>query len=98
VSLSVDRLPARSHASQGEQRSLAVALRLAGHRVVTSSTGSDPVILLDDVFSELDPDRAAALISLLPQTQTVVTTAGDLPKGVVADRRIRIEAGVVTTT
>ena len=98
VSLSVDRLPARSHASQGEQRSLAVALRLAGHRVVTSSTGSDPVILLDDVFSELDPDRAAALISLLPQTQTVVTTAGDLPEGVVADRRIRIEAGVVTTT
>jgi recombinational DNA repair ATPase RecF len=53
---------------------------------------------LDDVFSELDPDRAAALISLLPQTQTVVTTAGDLPEGVVADRRIRIEAGVVTTT
>ncbi|MDP7550869.1 MAG: DNA replication/repair protein RecF [Acidimicrobiales bacterium] len=95
VGLSIDGLSARGHASQGEQRSLAVALRLAGHRVVTSHTGSDPVILLDDVFSELDPDRAAALIELLPQTQTVVTTAGDLPAGVTADRRIRAEGGVV---
>lgn len=94
VGLSIDGLSARSHSSQGEQRSLAVALRLAGHRVVTSHSGSDPVILLDDVFSELDPDRAAALIELLPRTQTVVTTAGDLPAGVTSDRRIRVEGGV----
>ena len=93
----VDGLPARSHASQGEQRSLAVALRLAGHKVVTSNTGSNPIILLDDVFSELDPIRASALISLLPKAQTVVTTAGDLPEGVVVDRRIQVEDGAVVS-
>jgi len=97
VGLSVDGMPARSHASQGEQRSLAVALRLAGHGVVTSHTGSDPVIMLDDVFSELDPRRATSLISLLPDTQTVVTTAGDLPEGVVVDQRVHVHDGVVST-
>ena len=97
VRLMVDGLPARSHASQGKQRSLAVALRLAGHKVVTSNTGSNPIILLDDVFSELDPIRASALISLLPKAQTVVTTAGDLPEGVVVDRRIQVEDGAVVS-
>ena len=48
----------RSYASQGEQRSLALALRLAGHQLVTERIGSAPVLLLDDVFSELDPGRA----------------------------------------
>ena len=55
----IDGLPARTHASQGEQRSLALALRLAAHRVVTDAAESPPVLLLDDVFSELDPDRSA---------------------------------------
>ena len=43
---------------QGEQRTLALALRLAAHRLVTERTGGAPVLLLDDVFSELDPARA----------------------------------------
>ncbi len=96
VFLTVDGLPARSHASQGEQRSLAVALRLAGHGVVASRTGSHPVVLLDDVFSELDPQRSVALVSLLPATQTVVTTAGGLPDGVVADTVFHVDDGTVS--
>src|SRR5581483_1973670 len=60
LSLSVGDLPGRTHASQGEQRSLALALRLAGHAAVTEVTESAPVLLLDDVFSELDPDRSEA--------------------------------------
>ena len=55
-------LDARTQASQGEQRTLALALRLAGHHVVTRrSPGAAPVLLLDDVFSELDgaPRRRA---------------------------------------
>jgi DNA replication and repair protein RecF len=71
--------PARTHASQGEQRSLALALRLAGHEVITDATGSPPVLLLDDVFSELDPDRADALLANLPPGQTVLTSASGLP-------------------
>jgi len=72
---------ARRQASQGEQRSLALALRLAGHRVVQRSRGVDPLLLLDDVFSELDPMRAQQLLRLLPVGQTLVTTASPLPAG-----------------
>ena len=50
--------PAAPQASQGEQRSLALALRLRGHRLVTERRARPPLLLLDDVFSELDPDRA----------------------------------------
>jgi DNA replication and repair protein RecF len=87
--------PARTHASQGEQRSLALALRLAAHEVVTRDTGEPPVLLLDDVFSELDPDRSAALVAHLPATQTVLTTAGELPSGAAPDRILRIDRGTV---
>ncbi len=52
-------LPSRTHASQGEQRSLALALQLAAHQLATERLGTAPVLLLDDVFSELDPQRRA---------------------------------------
>ncbi len=63
VALSIGGAPARTQASQGEQRTLALALRLASHHVVTAETGTPPVLLLDDVFSELDPERSAALLA-----------------------------------
>jgi DNA replication and repair protein RecF len=66
---------ARHHASQGEQRTLALALRLASHRAITGVTDTVPVLLLDDVFSELDPGRARALTAALPKAQTLITTA-----------------------
>ena len=73
----------RTHASQGEQRTLALALRLAAHRVIADVVGTDPVLLLDDVFSELDPDRSRALVAALPiGAQTLITTAGSLPPGI----------------
>ena len=77
--LSIGGLPGRTHASQGEQRSLALALRLAAHGVVTEAVGEPPVLLLDDVFSELDPHRSAALLESLPMGQALLTTAGELP-------------------
>jgi DNA replication and repair protein RecF len=88
-------LPARTHASQGEQRCVALGLRLAAHRAVTERTGTPPLLLLDDVFSELDPDRASALVHHLPAAQVVVTTAGALPAGAVASRRLVIREGRV---
>ena len=93
--LTVNGLNSRTHASQGEQRTLSLALRLAGHRVVTEVTGEDPVLLLDDVFSELDDRRANALVERLPATQTLLTTAGSLPPGVTPASQIRVVAGVV---
>ena len=72
---------ARRQASQGEQRSLALALRLAGHELVRQERGVDPLLLLDDVFSELDPVRSDRLLGLLPTGQTLVSTASPLPSG-----------------
>ncbi|HKE76025.1 MAG TPA: DNA replication/repair protein RecF [Acidimicrobiales bacterium] len=95
VVLAIGDGPARTQASQGEQRSLALALRLATHHVVTEATGSAPVLLLDDVFSELDPERSAALLSQLPDGQTLLTTAGSLPSGTRPDRTVRLRAGVI---
>tara|TARA_B100001167_G_scaffold74143_1_gene44135 strand:- start:133 stop:948 length:816 start_codon:yes stop_codon:yes gene_type:complete len=88
-------LPSRTHASQGEQRSLALALRLGGHRILGEHLGVDPVIILDDVFSELDEGRAGRLVGLLPSTQVLVTAAGTLPTGIHADRVLRMEAGTI---
>lgn len=74
-------LPSRSHASQGEQRSLALALRLGVHLLATDKLGEAPLLLLDDVFSELDTYRSTALFSALPAGQALLTTAIDLPVG-----------------
>jgi len=93
--LTIDGLVARTQASQGEQRSLALALRLAGRGVVHELTGTPPVLLLDDVFSELDARRSSALIRNLPAGQTLLTTAGVIPPDVKPDQVLRINAGRV---
>ena len=79
LDLTVDGLPGRTHASQGEQRSLALALQLAAHQLATERLGSAPVLLLDDVFSELDPFRSRALLAGLPPGQALLTTALPAP-------------------
>jgi DNA replication and repair protein RecF len=93
LELTIDGLPARTHASQGEQRSLALALRLAAHDVVAAEVGEPPILLLDDVFSELDPSRSDALVAHLPKGQAVLTTAGGLPDGTHPDLVVHVEAG-----
>ena len=80
VALILDGRDARRQASQGEQRCLALAMRLAGHELVRRERSVNPLLLLDDVFSELDPMRSKRLLSLLPHGQTLVTTASPLPR------------------
>jgi DNA replication and repair protein RecF len=93
--LLLDGMDTRSHASQGEQRCLALALRLAGHEVCRSTIDATPVLLLDDVFSELDDRRAAALAAALPPGQTLITTATALPAVVAPELHLRVDAGTV---
>ncbi len=95
VDLFIGGLPARTHASQGEQRTLALALRLAAHRMVAEKAGSSPVLVLDDVLSELDPLRSAALLLHLPPGQVVLTTASALPEAAHPDAIVRIESGAI---
>jgi DNA replication and repair protein RecF len=92
LALAVGGLPARTHASQGEQRSLALALRLGAHAVVTDTVGSPPVLLLDDIFSELDYRRSAALVASLPAGQTLLSSAAGLPPGARPDRVLEVSA------
>ncbi|CAN5510992.1 DNA replication/repair protein RecF [soil metagenome] len=93
LELRLDARPARTHASQGEQRSVALALRLAAHAVVTDVTGLVPVLLLDDVFSELDAARSSALLGALSPGQALLTTAGPLPVGAVPELVVRVRGG-----
>jgi DNA replication and repair protein RecF len=88
-------LATRTHASQGEQRTMALALRLAAHQLVTEHHNEAPVLVLDDVFSELDPDRSRALLANLPNGQVVITTASVLPEGAAPDKVMRIVEGAV---
>ncbi len=96
LQMTINGLPSRTHASQGEQRTLALALRLAGHRLVAERTGEAPVLVLDDVLSELDDHRATALLGHLPAGQVVITTASELPSAARADHVLRVVAGHVS--
>jgi DNA replication and repair protein RecF len=89
--LSIDGREARTHASQGEQRCLALALRIGIHQLVVARTGIIPTLLLDDVFSELDPQRSKALVAELPVGQSILTTASPLPAGIEIARIFQID-------
>ena len=79
--LSIGELPARGYASHGESWSLALALRLASYDLLTAD-GGEPVLLLDDVFAELDTRRRARLAELVEPAEQVLVTAAvedDIP-------------------
>jgi len=95
IEFSIGGVPARTHASQGEQRSMALAMRLAVDAVVREA-GWKPVLLLDDVFSELDPGRASALLEALPDAQSLLTAASGLPPGAEPDHVLRVDGGRIT--
>jgi DNA replication and repair protein RecF len=95
VGLGLAGMAARTCASQGEQRSFALALRLAVHRLVAEDTGEPPVLLLDDVFSELDEARGAAMLDNLPTGQAILTTTGSVPLGLSVDRELVVADGRV---
>jgi DNA replication and repair protein RecF len=75
LALAVRGLPARTHASHGEAWSLALALRLGSHRLLAEE-GEEPVLLMDDVFAELDRQRRDRVAeAALAAEQTIVTAA-----------------------
>ena len=73
--LLLDGRQTRTRASQGEQRTVALALRVGAYRLIETIRNQTPILLLDDVFSELDIDRARRVLSLMPAGQVFVTTA-----------------------
>ena len=88
LELSVGGLPARGYASHGESWSLALALRLAAYELLRVD-GDDPVLILDDVFAELDAGRRDRLAALVGGAEQVVVTAAvpaDVPAGLTGAR------------
>ena len=65
---------ARSFASQGQQRSVVLALKLAEGEVIREVHGEYPVFLLDDVLSELDAGRRAYVAGKIKKMQTIITS------------------------
>jgi DNA replication and repair protein RecF len=86
-------------ASRGQQRTAILALKLAELDLLTRLDGRPPLLLLDDVFSELDPERRAHLvrrIGALPQAIVTTTTADDLDPALVAASSLwLVESGTV---
>lgn len=97
VVLHVKGMPARSHASQGESRTLALAVRLGIHTLVTEHVGTPPLLVLDDVLSELDASRAEALLRHMPPGQVVITSATALPPAAHPDATLVIDHGSITS-
>lgn len=78
--LTLDGIPAHSFASQGQQRTIALSLRLAEMEFIRRQTGEYPVLLLDDVLSELDDGRQKNLVlAMSEKVQTVLTTTTLFP-------------------
>ncbi|MCL5012722.1 MAG: DNA replication and repair protein RecF [Firmicutes bacterium] len=72
---SINGFSALAYASQGQHRSIALAMKLASFEVLERETGMTPVVLLDDVLSELDPDKRSKLLRFIAQSrpQTIIT-------------------------
>jgi DNA replication and repair protein RecF len=96
--LSLGSLPAKGYASHGESWSYALALRLASYELLRHEGGGDPVLVLDDVFAELDVGRRDRLAELIADAEQVLVTAAvpdDVPE-VLQGARVDVMAGEVT--
>lgn len=71
--LIINEKDAKAYASQGQQRTILLALKLAEYSVLENETGETPVLLLDDVFSELDSSRSKLLFEKVKEGQTIIT-------------------------
>jgi len=95
----LDEHEARLFASQGQQRSAVLSLKLAELHYLAEVTGEQPVLLLDDVMSELDPARRERLLAALqPGPQALITAAdlNDLPKSILERAAVfRVEQGAI---
>jgi len=94
IKITIDGKDVRSFASQGQQRTVALSLKLAELEIFKALTGEMPVLLLDDVFSELDADRQARLVKLLSKCQSIIT-AVDFAEGGRDAKIFKIEDGSV---
>ncbi|WP_122261704.1 DNA replication/repair protein RecF [Ornithinimicrobium cerasi] len=96
--LTLGELPAKGYASHGESWSLALALRLAAFQLLRHDLGTDPVLVLDDVFAELDTGRRERLAELVVDCEQVLVTAAvvqDVPERLLSGQILDVTLGAV---
>jgi len=76
ILFTINEIPARSFGSQGQQRTAALSAKLAEIEIISNSTNTSPVLLLDDVLSELDGNRQKYLLTQINKIQTIITCTG----------------------
>ena len=98
VVLTLGELPAKGYASHGESWSFALGLKLAAYHLLRQDLGDDPVLILDDVFAELDAGRRERLAAMVADCEQVLITAAveaDVPAGL-RGRTYAVALGEVT--
>ena len=98
LKIEADGIDLRKFGSQGQQRTAALSLKLSEIRLIEAETGERPILLLDDVLSELDNERQSYLISSLGENQMFITTAdisGKVIRSMPEGKVFKIEKGTV---
>ena len=93
----IDGLPMRAYASQGQTRTAAISLKLAERDLFEADTGELPVLLLDDVLSELDPGRQDFVLNRIRNGQVFISCC-EQEKITEIGKTIRIENGALQET
>ena len=97
LSASIGDLDVSGFASRGQARTVVLALKLAEARLIAEAIGDQPVVLLDDVMSELDPDRQRHVLEFTSRYEQVIITTAEPgladQLGIGQDRRLYVESG-----
>ena len=96
LEIEIDGISARAYGSQGQQRSAVLAMKLAEAQILTELSGEPPIVLLDDVMSELDRERQDYLLNHLQGQQVFITCCEDdrLP-ALLGGKVFHVEHGVI---
>jgi len=91
----INGLSARLYGSQGQQRSCVLSLKIAEAELIAAVEGEPPIMLLDDVLSELDENRQAFLMEKIEGMQVIITTCDQEPRIGESARRMKVEKGKI---
>ena len=98
IGIYINDVEVRTYGSQGQQRTAALSLKLAEIELVKKITEDNPVLLLDDVMSELDSKRRDALLYEIKNIQTIITCTGYddfIKERITMDKIYRVDKGTV---
>lgn len=94
IDIYLNGVEVKSFGSQGQQRTVALSMKLAELEIIKEQTGEYPILLLDDVFSELDASRRQKLLNFTSKTQTIITTT-DFDLKIEGAKVFKVDGGTI---